>query len=174
VAFQRIHITGNAGAGKTTAARSLSAALGIPAYSLDTIVWQPHWKKTPAAERFEIERALTSQHTWIIEGVSGQVRQVADLVIYLDLPRSQCLWRGLRRGLRHLAIQRPEFPPECPEWKILPTLARIIWRFPVQVGKTIELEARRYPDRYWTIRSDKDMDSLIKTAGTVGCLLAST
>ncbi len=174
MAFRRIHVTGNAGSGKTTAARSLSEALAIPVHSLDTIVWQPHWKKTPNAERERNERTLTSQRTWIIEGVSDHVRQAADVVIYLDLPRRRCLWRALLRGLRHLDTQRPEFPRECPEWKILPRLAGIIWRFPVRVGQKIDAEARRFPDRYRIIRSDQEMEDLIRTAGTVGCLPAST
>lgn len=164
--LRRIHITGNAGSGKTTAAQRLSATLGIPAYSLDTIVWQPHWKKTRPADRLIAEQALTSQSTWIIEGVSEHVRGAADLVIYLDLPRNQCLRRSLRRSLRHIRTQRPEFPPDCPEWKIIPTLARIIWRFPQLVGHKIEQEAVQTPEKYWTIRSDKELDTRLQIAGT--------
>lgn len=172
--FHRIHITGNAGSGKTSAARYLSDALAIPAYSLDTIVWQPHWKKTPPAERLRKEQALTSQPTWIIEGVSDHVRSTADLVIYLDPPRHKCLWRALRRGLRHLVTQRPEFPDDCPEWKILPALARIIWRFQKLVVHKIELEARHDPDKYWIFHSDKGMQMLLRRAGTARRLHTST
>lgn len=168
---RRIHITGNAGSGKTTTARILSASLGIPAHSLDTIVWRPHWEKASPAERLIAESGLTSQSTWIIEGVSDHVRKAADLTIYLDLPRHQCLRRALRRSMRFIRTQRPEFPRDCPEWKILPTLARIIWRFPKLVGYKIEQEAARDPEKYWAIRSDKDIDTLLKTAGTTGCLL---
>ena len=170
--FRRIHITGNAGSGKTTMAHSLSATLGIPAHSLDTIVWRPQWKKAPPAERLIAERNLTSQSTWIIDGVSEHVREAADLVIFLDLPRHRCLHRALRRSMRHLQSQRPEFPPDCPEWKILPTLSRIIWRFPKLVGQRIEQEAVRSPEKYWVMRSDKDIDTLLAMAGTKGCLLS--
>ena len=172
--FRRIHITGNAGSGKTTAAHRLSAALGIPAHSLDTIVWRPHWKKAASAERRLAERDLTSQSTWIIEGVSEHVREVADLVIYLDLPRHQCLRRALQRSLRHIFTQRPEFPSDCPEWKIIPTLAGITWRFPKLVGQKLEQESAQAPEKYWVIQSDKAIDTLLKTAGTTGCLLASS
>ena len=172
--FQRIHITGNAGSGKTTAAHMLSARLGIPAHSLDTIVWRPHWKKASPAERRSAERDLTSQSTWIIEGVSEHVREVADLVIYLDQPRHQCLRRALQRSLRHIFTQRPEFPSDCPEWKIIPTLAGIIWRFPKLVGQQVEREAARAPEKYWIFHSHRAIDTLLKTAGTTGCLLASS
>jgi adenylate kinase family enzyme len=152
----------------------LSLALGIPAHSLDTIVWQPHWQKTLPAQRRIAEQDLTSQSTWIIEGVSEHIREVADLVIYLDLPRHQCLRRALQRSLRHVRTQRPEFPSDCPEWKIIPTLAGIIWRFPKLVGQKLNQEAARAPQKYWVIRSDKAIDTLLKTAGTTGCLLPSS
>jgi len=152
-------------------AHSLSATLGIPAHSLDTLVWRPHWKKAPPAERLIAERDLTNQSTWIIEGVSEHVREAADLVIYLDLPRHRCLRRALQRSLRHVRTQRPEFPRDCPEWKILPTLGRIIWRFPKLVGQNIEREAVRSPEKYWVIHSDKEIDTLLERADTTGCLL---
>ncbi len=172
--FLRIHITGNAGSGKTTAAYRLSARLGIPAYSMDTIVWRPHWKKASPAERQIAETNLTSQSSWIIEGVSDHVRKAADLTIYLDLPRHQCMGRALRRALRYIRTQRPEFPRDCPEWKIIPTLAGIIWRFPKLVGQKVKQEAARAPEKYWVIRSDKDINDLLEMAGTKGCLLASS
>ena len=50
-------------------------------------------------------------------------------MIFLDLPRVVCLWRVLRRQLRHIGQARPELPPGCPErlsWAFLTW----IWTFP--------------------------------------------
>jgi adenylate kinase family enzyme len=47
----RIHITGNAGSGKTTLAIALGQLIGLHVHHLDSIVWQPGWKKAPIAFR---------------------------------------------------------------------------------------------------------------------------
>ena len=47
----RIHITGNAGSGKSTFAKSIGDILGVHVYGLDKIVWKEGWKKTPLHER---------------------------------------------------------------------------------------------------------------------------
>ncbi|MGJ8529313.1 hypothetical protein [Maritalea sp.] len=80
--MNRIHITGNAGSGKTTFAAELGLALGLPVFGLDSIVWQPGWQKTPTAERVIEEEALISQKIWIIEGVSKPVRDAADVLYF--------------------------------------------------------------------------------------------
>lgn len=45
----KIHVTGNAGAGKTTIARKIGNELGLDVFGLDKIVWQAGWVKTPPA-----------------------------------------------------------------------------------------------------------------------------
>ena len=55
--------------------------------------------------------------------------EACDTVAFLDLPRMVCLWRVLRRQLRHVGRVRPELPPGCPErlsWEFLAW----IWTYP--------------------------------------------
>ncbi len=125
----RIHITGNAGSGKTTLAIALGQRLQLPVFHLDSVVWQPHWKKTPPAERQKLEAAMCEPKAWIIEGVSEQVRQRADRVLVLDTPTWQCLARAGKRNLPYAFRSRPGLPEHCPEILILPRLLRIITRF---------------------------------------------
>ena len=80
---QRVLVTGNAGAGKTTLAKDIARRLDIPFYSLDSIVWQSGWKKTPSEERTKMIESLVSSNTWIIDGVSVQVQERADMVIFI-------------------------------------------------------------------------------------------
>ena len=54
----RVHITGNAGSGKSTFARSIGKTLGIDIYGLDKIVWSDGWRKTPLNERKRLEKEL--------------------------------------------------------------------------------------------------------------------
>ena len=158
----RIHITGNAGSGKTTLANRLGVELGLPVFSLDAVVWQRGWKKTPQPMRVLAEEQLVSAPTWIIEGVSSRARRAADLVVFLDVPLPVCFTRAIGRTARHLRQQRPEFPPGCPEWQVFPKLLQIIWSFPKHAGLDIRSEAAEYPERFRVIRRGIDIDRVVK------------
>jgi adenylate kinase family enzyme len=133
----RIHITGNAGSGKSTFARDAGDILGINVYGLDRIVWQERWRKTPLDERRILEERLVANDQWIIEGVSAMARQAADIIVLLDLPRFHCYLRCARRNWRYLFKSRPGLPDNCPEIRIIPRLMKIIWRFPEMVRPAI-------------------------------------
>jgi adenylate kinase family enzyme len=158
----RIHITGNAGAGKTTLALELGRRLRIPVTHLDQVVWRPGWKTAPSAEREEALQHLSEPASWLIEGVSGLVREKADLVVYLDVPRHICLWRCMRRNWRFLFHSRPELPKGCPEIVIVPQLLRIIWRFPAMVGDRIRGEAAR-STKYVVLGSQAQLDNWLNS-----------
>jgi len=126
----RIHITGNAGSGKTTLAKELGGFLKLDVYGLDKIVWMPNWKKTPSDKRKQLEQELIDKSQWIIEGVSSIARQSSDIIVFLDYPRHICLIRCIKRNWKYLFTSRPELPNNCPEIKIIPQLLKVIWQFP--------------------------------------------
>lgn len=157
--MRRIHVTGNAGVGKTTTAARLGRSLGLPVYSLDAIVWQSRWKKTPAEERLAREAALIAEPRWVIDGVSQTVREAADTIVFLDLPRGVCLYRCARRNWRYLFRSRPGLPEQCPEYRIAPYLARLIWRFPRRVRPAILDESKG--KIFVHVRSARDLDRFL-------------
>jgi adenylate kinase family enzyme len=161
----RINVTGNVGAGKTTAAARLGDLLGLPVFSLDPIVWQPGWHKTPPAVRAPLEEELISKPGWIIDGVSKRVRAAADLILFLDTPPHVCFARATFRMLRHLRRQRPEFPPGCPEWRIYPHVSRLIWRFNSHAGFELRTEAAE-DHRYRVVSGQSELDAFF--ANTIG------
>jgi hypothetical protein len=101
--MRRIHVTGNAGVGKSTLAERIGVALDLPTFGLDQVVWKPGWGKTGPRERTTQERALCARPSWVIEGVSRIVRESADLIVFLDYPRSVSLWRSARAGSEGLS-----------------------------------------------------------------------
>lgn len=126
----RLHITGNAGSGKTTLAKQLGQALNIPVNSLDSVVWKEGWVAASKEERTLGEQKLVNQRHWIIEGVSKTVRENADYVIFLDVPRHVCLLRCFKRNLPYLFRSRPGLPSNCPEIRVILRLFKLIWMFP--------------------------------------------
>lgn len=138
--MNRIFVTGNAGSGKSTLAKELAKRKGIPFFSLDKIVWQENWQKTPKEERQKKIAGLLKKKSWVIDGVDYDILRAADTVIFLDIPRKISFYRVIKRNSRYLFSSRPDLPPNCPEILIIPTLVKIIWRFPGKVRPNILAE----------------------------------
>jgi len=123
--LKRILVIGTGGSGKTTVARRLAQRTGLPLIHLDALYWRSGWQPTPADEWRATVQSLISRDAWIIDGNYGgtlDVRLAAcDTVVFLDLPRLVCLWRVLKRQVRHLGQVRPELAPGCRE--------RLTWEF---------------------------------------------
>src|SRR5690606_17710214 len=120
----------------------------LPFFSVGSVIWMPGWRQPPKHERNAAILALAQQPSWVIDGVAPSLREHADLVIVLDVPVFVCALRALLRCLRYGTASRPEFPSDCPEWKIAPTLMRIIFGFPARAGAAIAAEAAQAPERY--------------------------
>jgi len=161
----RIHVTGNAGSGKTTLSHEIGVALGLPVYGLDKIVWRPGWVKTPPDERRVLEDALIAEPAWVIDGVSERVRRAADIVIFLDVGPWPCLTRCLRRNLPYLFTGRPDLPEHCPEILILPDLIRLIRNFPRKVRPMILADFAARPDTGLILRTPEDRKAALRRLG---------
>jgi adenylate kinase family enzyme len=158
----RINVTGNAGAGKTTFASRLSVDLELPHFSLDSIVWQPKWTKTPPTQRAHAERKVVAPQHWIIDGVSPLVREHADLIVFLDVPSFVCSRRVVARSLRYFHRTRPGLPSPCPDILILPHALRLIRRFASAAAPQLRIEASRHPTRFLVASHAVPVETLIR------------
>jgi adenylate kinase family enzyme len=71
--FQRLHIIGGPGSGKSYAAKHLSTILGIPSHDLDDLFWdraaQSYGVRASQVDRDARLVKVTRQDAWVIEGV---------------------------------------------------------------------------------------------------------
>ncbi|HEX8432463.1 MAG TPA: hypothetical protein VF625_14330 [Longimicrobium sp.] len=132
--MRKVLIIGSAGAGKSTFAAELGAALGLPVVHLDALYWQPGWRKPPREEWTERVAELLTRDRWVMDGnyggtLAARVR-AADTVILLALPRLQCVYRVVRRGVLGWGRSRADLNPGCteqlPDWSFL----RWVWSYP--------------------------------------------
>lgn len=160
----RIHVTGNAGAGKSTLAATIARELDLPLHGLDELVYQPGWKLTPRNERERKEMEICNGDAWVLDGVSRIAREKADLVVFLDVRRMTCLWRCARRNIPYLFRSRPGLPEKCPEILIIPRLVRLIWNFPGRSRKAILNEAAN-STKYHVVTDTRQLEVALASIG---------
>ena len=105
----RVAVVGTSGSGKSTFARRLAQARGVPFHELDLINWRPGWfsrsEQEPEAFIADVD-AATALPEWTMAGGYSKVRPLiwsrATHLVWLDLPRwlvmQQVVWRSLQRA----------------------------------------------------------------------------
>jgi adenylate kinase family enzyme len=100
---QKIAIIGCAGSGKTYLTCKLAEKLHLPVYHLDQYHWKENWQRVDEQVFTDTHRALCEQDRWIIEGIYfrhlPERIEHCDAVIFLDMPRSVCLWHVIKRSI---------------------------------------------------------------------------
>jgi adenylate kinase family enzyme len=112
-------VLGSPGAGKSTFARRLGAAMDLPVIHLDQQYWNAGWVPTePEAFRAKV-RALLEQPAWVMDGDYGSTLDLripaADAIFYVDQPRWLCMWGVLKRSLGGIGRVRTDMAPGCLE-----------------------------------------------------------
>ncbi|RLV49091.1 adenylate kinase [Nocardioides mangrovicus] len=108
------------GAGKSTAARRLALAEGIPFHEMDALAIGPGWS-TPT--RFaEDVAALAAGDRWVVDSwapaeVRGLLWSRADTIVWLDYPQWVVLPRLLRRSLHRSWTREPLFGGNVERWR---------------------------------------------------------
>lgn len=132
--MRRVLVMGCSGSGKSTFAMALSAKLGLPFVSLDSLFWKPGCVESSAEEFGPKVAAAAAGDAWVIDGNftrdgAGELRRArADTVFWFDLPRWTCLAGVVRRIAASHGRVRPEMAPGCPE-RFDPDFLRYVWRF---------------------------------------------
>lgn len=132
---QRVLVAGTSGSGKTTTASRIAALLRVRHVEIDSLYHGPDWTPRSAFEA-DVHR-FSAEPAWVTEWQYGTVRahlaDRADLLVWLDLPRSrvmrQVAWRTVTRRLRRQELWNGNVEP--PLWSILTDREHIVrwaWR----------------------------------------------
>lgn len=131
--MKKVLVIGSSGAGKSTFCRRLNKILEIEVIHLDVHYWKPGWVETPKPEWSGIVEELLQRDSWIMDGnYSGTLDMrlaACDTVIFLDVARTICLWRVLKRWLLYKKERRPDMAEGCDENLNLPFLWWV-WSYP--------------------------------------------
>ncbi len=131
--MRKVLVIGSGGAGKSTLANQLGELLNIEVLHLDKLYWRPRWIETPKPEWRKTVEELLARDAWIMDGnYSGTLDirfEACDTVIFLDMPRTLCLRRVLKRLMMYRNKHRPDMAEGCPEKFNLEFIVWV-WNYP--------------------------------------------
>ncbi|MBL3820698.1 DNA topology modulation protein [Bacillus sp. BSL6] len=131
--MKKIILIGSGGSGKSTLARQLSNKLSIKVHHLDALFWKPNWEGVPKVKQRKVQNELVKEDEWIIDGnYSGTMdirMNAADTIIFLDIHRTICAYRAIKRVIQYRNKTRPDMGAGCEERFDL-QFFKWIWEYP--------------------------------------------
>ena len=131
--MKKIAIIGSGGSGKSTLARRLGEFLKIEVFHLDALFWKPGWIGTSKDEQKLIQSELVEHENWIFDGNYSGTMDIrlnnADTIIFLDMPRTICAYRVMKRRLQYRNKTRPDMGEGCEE-KLDLEFLKWLWEYP--------------------------------------------
>ncbi|MFE5430808.1 DNA topology modulation protein [Peribacillus simplex] len=131
--MKKIVIIGSGGSGKSTLAKQLGEKSKRNVYHLDALFWNPNWVGVPRDEQRKAQKELVKEEEWIIDGNYGGTMEIrlnaADTIIFLDIPRTICVFRAFKRMLQYRNKTRPDMGEGCEE-RFSFEFFKWIWEYP--------------------------------------------
>lgn len=173
--MRRVLVIGSGGAGKSTLARRLGEALDIEVVHLDVEHWRPGWVEPSKDEwKRKVEELLRGEE-WIIDGnYSGTMEMrlaACDTVVFIDLPRTLCVWRALKRVVTYRHGRRPDMAEGCEESFDLKFL-KWIWDYPKRTQPKVLrlLEENARVKRVYRLRTRAEVEYFMREAKEAGMI----
>ena len=160
--MRKVLVIGSGGAGKSTFAAELGERTGLPVIHLDTLFWRAGWQDMPRDEWAVLVDELLKGDEWIMDGnYTGTLERrlaACDTVIFLDFPRTLCLWRVVKRRIRFRGRSRPDVAEGCRE-RLGCEFVRWIWTYPRarRPGILKRLSGLSEGQRFFVLRSPREV-----------------
>lgn len=163
---KKIAIIGSGGSGKSTLARKLGELLQIQVFHLDALFWKPGWIGTSKQEERLVQSKLVKREAWIFDGNYGGTMDIrlnnADTIIFLDIPRTICTYRILKRWIQYRNKTRPDMGEGCEE-RISLEFLKWIWEYPNTKKPVIlkKIDALAQEKKVIMLRSPKAVEQFL-------------
>ena len=167
---KKIAIIGCAGSGKTYLTLKLAQKVDLPIIHLDQYAWKPNWERIDFEELKKMHHELCKKDAWIMEGIYFKLLRErvehADVVIFLDMPRSVCLWNVIKRSIFNSGKIIEGNPQGCIQnifsFKFLEFL-QWIWNFKHKHRQDVlnVLEECKNSKQMYVIKSREELNELI-------------
>jgi len=113
--MKKIAVFGKPGSGKSTLSKSLASTTGIQLHQLDSIVYKENGDLVDRKIYDETHANILSTDSWIIDGFGpiesfNKRLEVADTLIYIDLPYVISYWLVTKRLLKGLLVKPEGWP----------------------------------------------------------------
>lgn len=128
-------------------AKELSLRLNMPLIHLDKEYWLPDWE--PSSDEIWRKKVtdLVALEEWIMDGNFGGTFDIrfprATTLIYLDFPRTLCLYRCIKRSVLTWRQVRSDMGQDCPERFDLQFYS-YVWNYQRTQGSRFFELARKY------------------------------
>ena len=129
--MSRVVILGIAGGGKSTLARRISAAFGLPLHQMDKLHWLPGWKLSSKDHVNPLHDKIMATDRWVIDGYGTwesieQRCDAADTLILIDQPAWRHYWWSYKRNIKMLFRHNPDLPDGCSKWPLWKMMFRVV------------------------------------------------
>lgn len=131
---KRILVYGVTGSGKTTLARRIAKASGLPLFEVDELAWLPGWRQVPEAEQRSRFGGIAAREEWVLDSAYGVwldlVLPRAELIVGLDFPRWLSLAWLVRRTVARGLSREPVCNGNVESWRVAFSRESIVlWHF---------------------------------------------
>ncbi|MBP0617375.1 DNA topology modulation protein FlaR [Jiella mangrovi] len=159
---RNVMIVGSPGSGKSTLAQQIGARLGLRVIHIDQIYWKPGWTARDSGELPALVTEAIGSNGWVFDGNNSRTMALrgekADTLIYLDLPRSLCMRRVLKRIALGYGRVRPDMAAGCPE-RLDPDFLKWVWTFPRHSAPGLAAFYEAFPRRKYRLCSTMEVEA---------------
>jgi adenylate kinase family enzyme len=113
--MKKIAVFGKPGSGKSTLSKKLASVTGINLHQLDSILYKKNGERIDQQTYEREHRNILSTASWIIDGFDeiesfNKRIDIADTLIYIDLPYHVSYWLVTKRFLKGLFVKPEGWP----------------------------------------------------------------